>query len=151
MRIGVVDTTFAKVDMGAVAVSELRKNGVKFERATVPGIKDLPVECKMLLENGCDVCIALGMPGKKEIDKQCAHEASLGIIMAQLLTNKHIVEVFVHEDEAENEEELYRICADRVRKHVQNALLLAQDKKNLIRMAGMGLRQGSEHVGPIRR
>jgi riboflavin synthase len=39
-------------DMGAIAIDELKKNfpDVEYVRRTVPGIKDLPVECKRLLE-----------------------------------------------------------------------------------------------------
>ncbi len=50
--------------------------------------------------------MALGMPGGKEKDKLCAHEASQGLQLAMLMTNTHIIEVFVHEDEAENDTEL---------------------------------------------
>jgi riboflavin synthase len=47
MKIGIADTTFARVNMGAIAIDELRKNAsVSLERVTVPGIKDLPVACK---------------------------------------------------------------------------------------------------------
>ncbi|HEV2360363.1 MAG TPA: hypothetical protein VGS21_01550, partial [Acidimicrobiales bacterium] len=79
--IGVVDTMFARVDMGAVAVSELEAcegYGTRFGvvRRTVPGFKDLAVECKRLVENeGCKILVALGMPGKADIDQVCAHEA----------------------------------------------------------------------------
>ena len=41
-----------------------------------------------------------------EKDKVCAHEASTGLINAQLMTNKHILEAFVHEDEEDNPEDL---------------------------------------------
>ncbi|HIH75803.1 MAG TPA: riboflavin synthase, partial [Methanomassiliicoccales archaeon] len=99
--IGIVDTTFARTDMGGAAIDELKNygTGYKIIRRTVPGIKDLPVAAKILLEEGCDIVMALGMPGSKPTDKMCAHEASTGIIAAQLATNKHIIEVFVHEDE----------------------------------------------------
>ena len=96
--IGVVDTMFARLDMGGAAIDELKHMGTGFKviRRTVPGIKNLPVEAKKLIEEDkCDIVIALGMPGAQAIDKQCAHEASTGIIAAQLMTNKHIIEVFV--------------------------------------------------------
>ena len=57
-RIGVVDTTFARFDMGGAAISELKNlgTGFKVERYTVPGIKDLPVACKKLIEEKeCDL------------------------------------------------------------------------------------------------
>ena len=69
-RIGVVDTTFARVDMAEAALAELRKLPVKIERRTVPGIKDLAVECKRLLDGGCDACLALGWVGAADIDQQ---------------------------------------------------------------------------------
>jgi len=43
MKVGVADTTFSRVNMGAIAIDELRKHAsVAIERVTVPGIKDLP-------------------------------------------------------------------------------------------------------------
>jgi hypothetical protein len=100
MKIGVADTTFARVNMGAIAMDELRKRAsVSVERVTVPGIKDLPVACKKLIEERkCGIVMALGMPGAQEKDRMCAHEASTGLITCQLLTNTHIIEVFIHED-----------------------------------------------------
>lgn len=151
-KIGVVDTTFARVDMGAIAVDELKKQGTGFRiiRRTVPGIKDLPVECKKLIEEeGCDVVMALGMPGGEDIDKMCAHEASTGLIQAQLMTNTHIVEVFVHEDEAGDDRELLWLVDRRVREHAENAYLLAFDPDALIKKAGTGQRQGFPDEGPI--
>lgn len=49
-RIGIADTTFARVDMGGFAIEELKATGTgfKIERYTVPGVKDLPVACKKL-------------------------------------------------------------------------------------------------------
>ena len=105
-KIGIADTTFARFDMGRSAIDQLQKTGTGFTivRYTVPGFKDLPVACKKLIEEqGCDIVMALGMPGPMEKDKMCAHEASTGLMMAQLMTNKHIIEVFVHEDEAKDE------------------------------------------------
>lgn len=152
-RIGVVDTTFARVDMGGFAVDELKKTGTGFkvERATVPGVKDLPVAAKKLLEErGCDIVIALGMPGAQEIDKMCAHEASTGLIQVQLLTNKHVIEVFVHEDEAKDAKELAWLAERRAREHAVNAFDLVLRPERLQKNAGKGLRQGYEDVGPIR-
>lgn len=152
IKIGVVDTMFARVDMGAFVLDELKKNGanVQIERRTVPGIKDLPVECKRLLDSGCSICIALGMVGGAPIDTQCAHEASLGIMQAKLLSGKHIIEVFVHENEAWSDEEFYSICENRARKHAQNALLLVTKPEELVKQAGMGIRQGKDNEGPIK-
>lgn len=153
MKIAVVDTTFSRVDMGAIALDELKRSHPSHtvERRTVPGIKDLAVECKKLLDSGCDVAIALGMVGGAPIDTQCAHEASLGIQQAKLLTNKHIVEVFVHENEAWSGREFEDICQDRIRKHVHNAVLMVMDPAQLTKNAGMGARQGRKDEGPVER
>jgi len=150
LKLGIVDTTFARVDMAKYAVEEItsRFADVKIVGRTVPGIKDLPVACKNLLDE-CDACLAIGMPGPKPIDKQCAHEASTGLIQAQLMAGKHIVEVFVHEDEGSDEKELFSICVDRVRKHAVNAVMLVKDPASFSKNAGKGLRQGKKDAGPI--
>lgn len=151
-KIGIVDTTFARWDMATVAMDELKQLcAVKFERRTVPGIKDLPVEAKRLLEEGCDIVMVFGMPGKTQIDKQCAHEASLGLIWAQLLTGKHIIEVFVYEDEKEDEKELAELAERRAREHARNIFRLLFKPEELIKMAGTGQREGGPDAGPLRR
>ncbi|MBN1156018.1 riboflavin synthase [Candidatus Woesearchaeota archaeon] len=150
-RIGIAQTTFARFDMGSLAERIVRENsGCTIIRYTVPGVKDLPVAAKKLIEeHHCDIVMALGMPGSKPIDKQCAHEASQGLIQAQLLTNTHVIEVFVHEDEADNEKELVGIFRDRTIKHTRNALALLIGKNELDKYAGKGRRQGHEDVGPL--
>lgn len=151
-KVGIVDTTFARYDMAKAAMDELKMLcDVKFERRTVPGVKDLPVEAKRLLDEGCDIVMVFGMPGPKPIDKQCAHEASLGIIIAQLLTGKHIIEVFVHEDEAENEKELAELAERRAREHAKNVYMLLFKPEELTKRAGTGQREGGPDVGPLRR
>ena len=153
MRIGVADTTFARVDMGRFAIDELKKHAsVSIERTTVPGIKDLPVACKKLIEErGCELVMALGMPGAAEKDRACAHEASQGIILAQLMTNRHIVEVFVHEDEAKDARELAWLAERRAREHAVNAVKLLAHPDSLTREAGTGQRQGFPDAGPARK
>jgi riboflavin synthase len=153
MRIGVADTTFARVNMGAIAIDELKKHAsVAIERSTVPGIKDLPVACKKLIEERrCDIVIALGMPGGKEKDRLCAHEASQGLITCQLMTNTHIIEVFVHEDEAKDGKELAWLAGQRTREHAVNAVKLILRPRDLENEAGTGQRQGFEDAGPARR
>lgn len=153
MRIGVADTTFARINMGAVAVDELKKHAtVAIERVTVPGIKDLPVACKKLIEERrCDIVMALGMPGGKDKDKMCAHEASTGLIQCQLMTNTHIIEVFVHEDEAKDDRELAWLMEQRTREHAVNAVKLILRPRDLEREAGTGQRQGFPDAGPARR
>lgn len=155
-QVGVVDTMFARVDMGGIAVSTLEGmpgHGTRFtvRRVTVPGFKDLAVACKRLIEeDGCRIVVALGMPGGAELDKQCAHEASMGIMTAQLMTNVHILEVFVHEVEgAGDESRLLAICEDRTRKHAINAYHMLYEPEQLTRRAGQGVRQGGPDAGPV--
>jgi len=153
MKVGVADTTFSRVNMGAIAITELKKHAsVAIERVTVPGIKDLPVACKKLIEERrCDIVMALGMPGGQEKDRLCAHEASQGLIMCQLMTNTHIIEVFVHEDEAKDGRELAWLAEKRTREHVFNAIKLVLHPRDLERDAGTGQRQGFADAGPARR
>jgi riboflavin synthase len=150
-RIGIADTTFARYDMASAAINELQSltAGFKIIRYTVPGIKDLPVACKKLFdEHACDIIMALGMPGPKPIDKQCAHEASTGIIHTQLLCNKHIIEVFVHMDEAQDNKTLVWLADRRAREHARNVIDLLFHPENLTKHAGHGHRQGFEDAGP---
>ena len=152
-RIGIADTTFARFDMGKAAINELKSNdtGFKIIRYTVPGIKDLPVACKKLFEEqNCDIVMVLGMPGSEPIDKQCAHEASNALIRTQLMCNKHILEVFVHEDEANDEKELSWLADRRAREHALNALDLLFKPEKLVKKAGKGLREGFEDAGSLR-
>ncbi len=151
MKIGIADTTFARVNMGKFAIDELKKHGsVVIERYTVPGVKDLPVACKKLFEEyRCDICMALGMPGGKEKDRMCAHEASTGLIQCQLMTNRHIIEVFVHEDEAEDDRELAWLAEQRAREHAVNVIKLMRPG-TLEREAGSGQRQGFSDAGAAR-
>ena len=152
-KIGIADTTFARYDMASSSIDELQSNstGLKIIKYTVPGIKDLPVACKKLFEEkDCDIVMALGMPGPKPIDKQCAHEASLGLIQTQLMCNKHIIEVFVHEDEASDEKELAWLADKRAREHALNVIDLLFHPENLVKNAGKGLREGFEDAGPVR-
>ena len=149
-RIGIADTTFARVDMARAAISAIKKEAsVEIVRRTVPGIKDLPVATKKLLEEEkCDIVMALGMPGAAEKDKMCAHEASTGLIAAQLMTNRHIIEVFVHEERLPTRT-LAILASRRAEEHALNAVLLLFYPEKLTKMAGAGQRQGYEDAGPI--
>lgn len=152
-KIGIVDTTFARYDLAKSAIDEIKKTGTGFKiiRCTVPGIKDLPVAAKKLFEfEKCDIVMAFGMPGSAEIDKTCAHEASLGLLQVQLMTNKHIVEVFVHENEAKNEKELAFLADRRSREHAINCYNMIFKPAVLIKNAGKGLRQGFEDAGALK-
>ncbi len=151
-KIGVADTTFARVDMAQVVKKAIDDSLelVEVERYAVPGIKDLPVAAKKLLqEYQCDIVLALGMPGDKPIDKTCAHEASQGLIQAQLMTNKHIIEVFIYLDEARTDSELKEIVQNRVYYHTTNALALLKGKEELSDRVGKGIRQGKGDVGGV--
>jgi len=151
-RIGIADTTFARFDMASAAIDELRSIGTGFRiaRYTVPGVKDLPVAVKKLIEEEeCDIVMALGMPGAEDIDKVCAHEASTGLIQVQLMTNTHVIEVFVHADEAPDDPGLAVLTGERTRSHAQNTYNLLFDKDVLRKNAGRGLRQGYENAGPL--
>lgn len=152
-KIGIVDTTFARYDMASAAIDEIKKNATNIEiiRYTVPGIKDTPVAAKKLIEEeDCDIVMVFGMPGPTEIDKMCAHEASMGLILVQLMTNTHVIEVFVHEDEAKDEKELAWLAERRAREHAINAIKLLFRPQDLTKLAGTGQRQGFEDVGPIK-
>ncbi|MBP2029779.1 riboflavin synthase [Methanohalophilus levihalophilus] len=150
--VGIVDTTFSRFNMGAAAVDELQQHAsVRIVRVTVPGIKDLPVASKKLIEEeNCDIVMALGMPGGKAQDKVCAHEASTGLIQVQLMTNTHIIEVFVHEDEAKDENELVFLMDMRTREHAVNVIKMLFKPQQLIKEAGTGQRQGFRDAGPAR-
>ncbi|MBT4824149.1 riboflavin synthase [Candidatus Woesearchaeota archaeon] len=156
--IGIADTMFSRIDMHEIAKKTIEdsEESIKIERYTVPGVKDLPLACKKLLEeHNCDICLALGMPGPEKIDKTCAHEASQGLISTQLMTNKHILEVFIHLDEGNNKEgvidkkKLQEITQNRVYDHTINAIALLKSKTALSNKAGQGIRQGHDNVGSL--
>ena len=152
-RVAVVDTTFARVDMAREVLEELARHPpwkVEVVRATVPGMKDLPVACKRLLDQGCDLALALAWVGGERIDEQCAHEANLGLQWAQLLTNKHILGVFFHESETPDPAAQARTARGRAREHALNALWMLFAPEELAKRAGTGQRQGGDDVGPLR-
>ncbi len=148
---GVVDTTFSTVNMGAVAVRTLQGLGIpdsRIVRRTVPGFKDLAVAGQRMVEDGCAIVIACGMVGPEPIDKQCGHEASLAIAQAQLMTSTHILEVFVHMDEAKDDGQLIQVTENRVSEHAVNAFWLLEKPEELVKRAGTGQRQGFGDLGP---
>jgi riboflavin synthase len=151
--IGIVDTTFARVDMAKPAIEVITENipKAKIIRYTVPGIKDIPVATKRVLEKA-DIAMTLGWIGASPIDKYSYLAMSIGLILVQILTGKHVIDVTVHEDEAESEEELYEIAINRAREHALNLVtLLLKGGEGLTPYAGRGLRQGIPDVGPIKR
>ncbi len=147
-----VDTTFARVDMGSEAVRVLERllPGYRIVRHTVPGIKDLPGAAMRLFEQGCDGVITLGWVGRREADKLSYLASSIGLILVEILAKRPLIDVTVHEDEADDPEALKRIALDRASKHARNlALMLREGPEALTRWAGKGLRQGYEDVGPL--
>tara|TARA_Y100000310_G_C20699227_1_gene828140 strand:+ start:5453 stop:5917 length:465 start_codon:yes stop_codon:yes gene_type:complete len=151
-KIGIADTMFARYDMGSLAIKTIDENSPSADivKYTVPGVKDLPVAAKKLIEeHKCDIVMALGMVGKQPIDETCAHEANQGLIQAELMTNKHIIKVFVHEQEANDDEKLKAIFVDRTKKHTINTLKLLEGIEALSEFAGKGKRQGSDDAGSL--
>ena len=149
---GICDTTFARFDMAKAAMDQIKEQvaNINFIERTVPGVKDLPVACKKLIEEeDCDLVMAFGMPGPEDIDKVCAHEASTGLIQAQLMTNTHIIEVFVHEDEGNDEKDLKVLAENRARQHADNVVKMVFKPEKFKREAGMGMREGRENKGPL--
>lgn len=138
--------------MGAAVLDQWAKIGARVEpvRYTVPGFKDLPVACKILLERRkCDAVIALGMAGRAPIDELCAHEASQGLQQVQLATNKHVIECFVHTPEARDDADLASLMDARAREHAENVYFLLEDPGRLQNAAGQGLRQGRADEGAV--
>ena len=52
MKMGICETTFARFDMADAAMDEIKGqvSNITFIRRTVPGVKDLPVASKKLIE-----------------------------------------------------------------------------------------------------
>ncbi len=152
MKMGICETTFARFDMAKVAMEEIKSQitNITFIRRTVPGVKDLPVASKKLIEEeDCELVMAFGMPGPEDIDKVCAHEASTGLIQAQLMTNTHIIEVFVHEDEGRDEKDLKKLAENRAKQHAANVVKMIFKPDKFRKEAGMGMREGREDKGPL--
>ncbi len=152
MKIGFSETTFARFDMASAALDQIKGQvaNITFVRRIVPGIKDLPVASKKLIEEeGCELVMAFGMPGPEDIDKICAHEASTGLIHAQLMTNTHIIEVFVHEDEGLDKKDLKVLAENRAREHADNVVKMLFKPEKFRREVGMGMREGRENKGPL--
>ncbi len=153
VKICIVDTTFARVDMASAAIEVLRTlmPDAVIVRRTVPGLKDIPVEAKLLLEReGCDAGMVFGWVGPTLNDKISYAVYSLALQMVQLEHRVHILDVTVHEDEApEDPQRLREIALDRARKHAENLYLLLRRPDELTRRAGTGRRQGYPDAGPL--
>jgi len=67
-----------------------------------------------------------------------------------LLTNRHIIEVFVHEDEASSNKELAELADKRAREHARNVYRLLFKPEELTKLAGTGQREGGPDAGSLR-
>ena len=67
------------------------------------------------------------------------------------MTNTHIIEVFVHEDEAKDDRELAWLAEQRTREHAVNAVNLVLHPEILTKRCRHGQRQGFADAGPARR
>jgi riboflavin synthase len=67
---------------------------------------------------------------------------SVGLITVQILTGKHVIDVTVHEDEADDEKKLLEVAENRIREHVRNVVDLLLNPKRLQKLARTGQRQG---------
>lgn len=171
--IGVVDTTFSRVDMGAVALAtmtkELGKRKARVARVTVPGVKDLAAAARAFYDRGADLVIACGMVGPEDVDKTCGHESSLGLMWLRSQLGKPLLEVFIHMDEPfprdaqgrsrrpatpsevrEYEKGLLFLATERTREHALNAVWMLFEPEKLVAMAGTGQRQGYADEGPVK-
>ncbi|MEM1598677.1 MAG: riboflavin synthase [Pyrobaculum sp.] len=148
--IGVVDTTFARVDMGSAAVEELRllMPDALVKRLTVPGIKNTVWGALKLIKEGCEAVMVLGWVGPTPVDKYSYLATSIGLMQLQIETGVLVLDVTVHEEEGGGDEKrLKEIALDRARKHAWNLVQLLRG--DLSRFAGKGLRQGYPHAGEI--
>ena len=166
-RIGIVDTTFSRVNMGQIALDELRRRAkdaaasrrglsataaadADLRRVTVPGVKDLPAAARRFFDEGCDLVIACGMVGAEEVDKVCGHEASQGLMWLSAWFGRPVLEVFVHMDEAKDDAQLAWLATRRTEEHALNAYWMLYEPQRLIELAGTGQRQGFDDAGPVR-
>jgi riboflavin synthase len=170
-RIGIVDTTFSRVDMGGVALRTLREltEDADIQRVVVPGVKDLPAAARRFFDAGCDLVIACGMVGAEDVDKVCGHEASMGLMWLRTHFGRPLLEVFVHMDEpfehdalgkvvkrpttseeiASYEKDLKHLSVERTREHAMNAYWMLFEPEKLAALAGTGQRQGYDDAGTL--
>ncbi len=149
--VGVVDTMFARVDMGSAAYEVLRERLPRYRivRITVPGAKDLPGAARRMLDKGCEAVITLGWIGRREADRVTYAVSSMGLVLVGVLTGKIVVDVTVHEDESDDPAELKRIALERARDHAVNLAYMLTKPDELVKRAGKGVRQGYPDAGPI--
>ncbi|MEM4089869.1 MAG: riboflavin synthase, partial [Thermoplasmatales archaeon] len=100
-------------------------------------------------DEGCDGVITLGWVGRTMLDKYSYLATSIGLINAQLMVRKHVMDVTVHEDEVE-ESQLAELARDRTVKHSRNLVMLVTGGGMALQSkAGKGLRQGYNNIGQI--
>ncbi|MEM1519447.1 MAG: riboflavin synthase [Pyrobaculum sp.] len=148
--IGVVDTTFARIDLAAVAMDELKNlmPDVLIKRLTVPGIKNTIWAALQLSKEGCDAVVVLGWVGPTQVDKYSYLATSIGLIQLQIATGVFVLDITIHEEEGGGDEKkLKEVAVDRVKKHMWNLYQILRG--DLQRYAGRGLRQGYPHAGEI--
>lgn len=155
-RIGLVDTTFARVRMADFAYDVLKKIqstntlDVGIVRRTVPGHKELAVECRLLFEyEQCDLCIVFGWVGGRPADSVSANEAALALAYAKVLSKKHILEVMIFETEFSNDALLFAGARARAEEHAVNAINLLLNESYFVENAGSGNREGATPAGRL--
>jgi hypothetical protein len=89
------------------------------------------------------------MVGGALVDKASGQAASVGLQHVMLATRRHVLEVFVHEDEARDDEEQARLFDARTREHAPNALWMLVAPEELRTRAGTGQRQGFADAAPL--
>ncbi|MFN7105049.1 MAG: riboflavin synthase [Pyrobaculum sp.] len=146
--VGIVDTTFARVDMGGIAVEELKNlmPDAVVRRITVPGVKNAVWGALRLIKEGCDAVAVLGWVGPTQVDKYSYLATSIGLMQLQIATGVLVLDVTIHEEEGD-EKKLKEIAVDRTKKHMWNLVQILRG--DLGRYAGKGLRQGYPHAGEI--
>lgn len=133
----------------AIEVIKSHMPNARIVRYTVPGIKDIPLAVKLVLKQA-DAAMTFGWVGPGLVDKISYAIASLGILMVQLETEKPIIDVTVHEDEADDPKRLLEIAVNRAKEHALNLVtILTKGYEGLTPFAGKGLRQGLPDVGPL--
>ena len=155
LRIGVVDTMFARFDMGAAAPganSPSARVTARISRSSARPCRALKISPSRRRTSSSATTPPSWWPSvcrAAPIDKQCAHEASIGIMQAQLMTSTPILEVFVHEDESDDPMVLAKVFLNRSRSHARNAYWMLFEPEELAKRAGQGMRQGFTNAGPL--
>ena len=65
------------------------------------------------------------------------------------MTNTHILEVFVHEDEGFSDKDLKELAYNRATQHADNLVKMMFKPDGLKSEIGKGIREGRENKGPL--